>query len=52
MKEDKSILRTIKEAKFHLRYIYYDLCASLGIFKLLYPNIKQPYKKWYENKDS
>ena len=48
MKEDKSILRTIKELKVLLRSLSYDVLKAFGIVRVLYPNIKQPYKRWYE----
>lgn len=50
MKQQKSIIRSINEIKVYLRYMYYGLCKSIGIFKILYPNIKQPYKRWYDNR--
>lgn len=28
-----------------------EIKAYLGVLKILYPNIKQPYKRWYEKQN-
>lgn len=48
MKEDKSILRTIREANVLVRRLTYDFLKQTRIIKLIYPYIKQPWKKMYE----
>lgn len=48
IKEDKYILREINEVKVHFRRLSYEFCKTIGVFKILYPNIKQPYKRWYK----